>query len=385
MKKYSSNFLILLVCCTFNACKLEEKDSNATVISLRDASSKLIEVSSIFKNIDTIELNLPDNKPLGEILKIKAFKDQLIILYRFQDYNQNYIAVFQSNGDFLYQLVPDDSNYFKYNPLDISITDQNSFAVLEEYSNAIIFYSSTGYQVKKQQLPFSAKEFIYVPSSKELIFHKSSKARDNEAEKYFYNIIITNDQLAIKRKLFPFSISIGEREFLNTPFSLYKFDGDQILFQKVLTDTIFNITASTLDTSKSIIFDTGNKSLSAQNGQVGISSLIQEILNNDGVIVGGRLFYADHFLFFQYGTLAGPGVGIYNLLTGKLQTGIGMVSKDKTWINIPLGRSGDGSLYSYLNEYSLQYAPAEVLENDLAQLSLASGKTFLLILNNNFQ
>ncbi|NRB64559.1 MAG: hypothetical protein HRU40_16280 [Saprospiraceae bacterium] len=185
--------------------------------------------------------------------------------------------------------------------------------------------------------------------------------------------------------MFPFSISIGEREFLNTPFSLYKFDGDQILFQKVLTDTIFNITASTLDTSKSIIFDTGNKSLSAQNGQVGISSLIQEILNNDGVIVGGRLFYSDHFLFFQYITLAGPGVGIYNLLTGKLQTGIGMVSKDKTWINIPLGRSGDGSLYSYLNEYSLQYAPAEVLENDLAQLSLASGKTFLLILNNNFQ
>ncbi|NRB64558.1 MAG: hypothetical protein HRU40_16275, partial [Saprospiraceae bacterium] len=96
------------------------------------------------------------------------------ILYRFQDYNQNYIAVFQSNGDFLYQLVPDDSNYFKYNPLDISITDQNSFAVLEEYSNAIIFYSSTGYQVKKQQLPFSAKEFIYVPSSKELIIHKKS-------------------------------------------------------------------------------------------------------------------------------------------------------------------------------------------------------------------
>lgn len=352
---------------------------NTNIIAIEEGVLKnSFNVEETFKKIEKILLDDIKGKPLGQLLKVVEVGECYIILFQYNDYNQRYIAGFKKTGEFIFLLEPNEDNLFNFNPRDLAQFEENTFEVLEGNSNSLILFNAQGQQLRKKNLKIKIANFAYDEKNHQYAFHKNFQAFSQADTSIFYNLIFTDSSFNIIHNYFPFSIKEGERSIINFPFPLQNGDDGKIYFAKVFSDSIYCFQNGLLQPHNAFIFDMpGNKSALVENTQQGMD--IQAFVDEGGYLLAGWYVVLNNRLSFNFVTKDSPAWGIYNSKTGDLKIGRHAVEANGIFFPPPIAANGNGEFISFLNDFSLQYVPESLIDNEIMHQIIQKGETYLFI------
>lgn len=384
--KIGTRFAILLLVLFLSSCRSDSSSKNYKKGFIDISQVQFNEdfsLGGIFEIYELIKLKNNKQKLIGRILKVIEVGDCFIILYQFNNNDQRYIQGVKKNGDISFTLEPEESNFFRFNPRDITLFSENTFEVLEVNSNSIIRFDENGKLLKSQEISMKASNFVYDSNNDLYAFHKNSQAFSTEDTSLFYNLIFTDKDFNIVYKYFPFSIDdTGERFIINFMMPLQEGMDGKIYCANALSDSIYCFQRGQRYHQGDIVFDMPSIKSSLMdnaNNQKLNANIIKAYVDDGGTLLAGWFIFSDNLLSFNFVTKDGPAWGIFNFKTNDILIGYNATATNSLPFPSPIGVTKKGAFVSYLNEFSLQYVPEVLMDIEFINNLIQKGDTYLII------
>lgn len=369
-------YIVAVINILFVGCQTNPLQKEIIYIHNNDIKSK-VDIQSVFTEVDLIELEDRES-PLGQILKVIHLEDRYIALIQHNDYNQRYVAGFNEAGKTLFFLNPNESNFFNFNPRDIARINNSFFELIDGSNNSLVRFDLNGRLVSKRALNIKVANFEYDEESDYYVFYKNFQVFNEADTSLFYNLIFTDSTFNIVQKYFPFSIEVGERAIVSFLFPLQKSKSGKIWFAKIFSDSIYCFENAHLSTDNTIVFRLPGiieGTVTSNHSKIDI----QELLENNALLLAGWYIIAKDHISFNLVAKDKPAWGLYHFSTGTLNVGGYFTTNNGVLFPSPIGITQNEYFISALNEFSVQYLPDFIVENDFVNEMIKKGKTYLLI------
>lgn len=378
----STNLRRFLVLATFSllfGCEVSHRDGEVIIIQKNVQES--FELEHLFSKLRVVELKMGQQTSLGRVGKIVSNGKGYMLLHRYGDFNQNFVTIFDGEGKLKYNLKPADENFNSFSPLDIGITSDGYFEILEGNSNSMWRISVEGQVLMKKRLPFYAANFQFLPEENSYAFYKNERVLTEEDTATYYDILFTDADFTKVAGNYPFKQKNGAYTKINLPFPLNTSPTGLLFFSKPLTDTLFAFNGTSEEPTANLIFDFtySINEVERRNG-INLSELeIQRVLEAGGGVLAGYFSIGNDLLSFNIIQEEGPVWGLLGRSEGNLTLGRHGVTEKYGVIPPFVSYLRGEGFAAVLNESGLSNVPDRYLEDGLAAKVLNNNRAYLII------
>lgn len=209
---------ILLICCNTNTNSDLTKNNHTKVIVSDPENSEVEFVNS------AEYIFLSSEKPIGKIGRLFMQNNKIII----QDEVTQKVLIFNSKGDFLFEINKKGKGSGEYSKLNDLAIDKNKkeIIVLDVPGQKLLFYSlKNGDFIGLTKIKFRPTYFSYYEDA--FYFHNPMSNRYIKNKNMHYSLIKTNRDGQIEEKYLPINSELGS--FRSLPNKAF-FYGDDLLF-----------------------------------------------------------------------------------------------------------------------------------------------------------
>lgn len=250
---FLGNRVSLFVFIILFACSCQESGVNKKIVKSQDGylihpvspENTVVLSSNQLSDLKFIPLEATDNSYVTDIAKLE--RDTTTGFWYILDRNNpSVICVFNGEGKFIKNikyLGRGPGEYQRIN--DFYISDGNWIEFLEGETQKIIRYDlKNDSLITEKKIPFYAYNYSYLENGN-YVFYKNSQAKNQEDEKYFYRLLVTDTDFNLIRTGLPFELELGVNISIMNPNALTRTSGG-LTFNQFNADTLYSIYEDTI-------------------------------------------------------------------------------------------------------------------------------------------
>lgn len=285
MKQYIAIFVIYLGCIVYSCHPKQNTFSSTSTLYTWNENNKI----SIFDLFDTIQYIILEENPQAYLQQI----DKLIVqddkIFVFDHSGRNQVVVLDTAGRFLYEVGRKGRGPGEFIRICNFTVDSNYIYIIHDIEPSIMYHSvKDGSFIKKKRMFFSPSDIAVFKNGDFAFTLPFSPAVSSPKNK----IVITDDQLNVKKYLFP--LTPQDNEIINK-WSPFLYTDQSVVFNSFYSDTLIIFDRANPDIYETVCIDFGKH-------QIPLSYRKKEELdNNSWLYINENVIVNDSFLFGKFG------------------------------------------------------------------------------------